>query len=172
MIRYMYIHAIYSVISRNHFSLVFIEEMSSDLRKWSLRRISASQFYVLRRRWRRSRQINSRDAVTTIVEEIFFHSRKQRFLKRFRCGKTDSTGHGKQREREICIRASARREREGERDRALFQSIVSQTNGVHVVSSRDIMFSQTGRTNGKWTAVSFTLRDKYPLPPTPPPSPP
>lgn len=23
------------------------------------------------------------------------------------------------------------------------------------------MFSQTGRTNGKWTAVSFTLRDKY-----------
>nr|KAF7416841.1 hypothetical protein H0235_011372 [Vespula pensylvanica] len=29
------------------------------------------------------------------------------------------------------------------------------------IEVRDIMFSQTGRTNGKWTAVSFTLRDKY-----------
>lgn len=49
------------------------------------------------------------------------------------------------------------------RDWVLFRSIVSQTNGVHVVSSEDIMFSQTGRTNRKWTAVSFTLRDKYGL---------
>lgn len=58
----------------------------------------------------------------------------------------------------VCIRVRAPR-----RDWVLFRSIVSQTNGVHVVSSEDIMFSQTGRTNRKWTAVSFTLRDKYGL---------
>lgn len=58
----------------------------------------------------------------------------------------------------VCIRVRAPR-----RDWVLFRSIVSQTNGVHVVSSEDIMFRQTGRTNRKWTAVSFTLRDKYGL---------
>lgn len=47
-----------------------------------------------------------------------------------------------------------------EEEWALFRSIVSQTNDVHVVSS-DIMFTQTGRTHRKWTAVSFTPGDKY-----------